>query len=72
MTGAFRHSLTLQVTAMFVLIVALATAGLGAYLYHAFVGEITRRDDNQLLGKLRQIQILLGRPWPAPRSARTW
>jgi two-component system heavy metal sensor histidine kinase CusS len=65
MTGRFRHSLTLQVTAMFVLILALATAGLGAYLYHALVAEITRRDDIQLLGKLRQIQILLGRPGAA-------
>lgn len=57
-----RNSLRLRVTAMFMLIVALAAAGLGAYLYHAFVGEIERRDDIQLLGKLRQVQILLGRP----------
>ena len=65
MKGGLRHSLTLRMTAMFVLVVALAAAGLGAYLYQAFVGEIERRDDIQLLGKLRQVQILLGRPGAA-------
>lgn len=65
MRPALRHSLTLRVTLMFVLIVALTAAGLGAYLYRAFVAEITRRDDIQLLGKLRQVQILLGRPGAA-------
>lgn len=58
----WRDSLTLRVTALFMLIVALAAAGLGAYLYRGFVAEIERRDDIQLLGKLRQVQILLGRP----------
>ncbi|MYM26616.1 two-component sensor histidine kinase, partial [Duganella sp. FT135W] len=47
---------------MFMLIVALAAAGLGVYLYRALASEIERRDDIQLLGKLRQVQILLGRP----------
>lgn len=47
---------------MFGLIVLLAAAGLGAYLYRAFVADIVRRDDIQLLGKLRQVQLLLGRP----------
>jgi len=60
-----RHSLALRVTAMFTLIVALAASSLGIYLYRAFVGEIERRDDIQLLGKLRQVQMLLGRPGAA-------
>ena len=62
MKGAWRHSLALRVTAMFTLIVALAASSLGIYLYRAFVAEIARRDDVQLLGKLRQVQQLLGRP----------
>ena len=53
-------SLTLRVTLVFVLIVALVSAGLGMYLYRSFVAEIERRDDILLLGKLRQIQQLLG------------
>ncbi len=65
MTAGLRHSLAVRVTAMFVLIVALAAAGLGTYLYRAFVAEIERRDDIGLLGKLRQVQILLGRPGAA-------
>ncbi len=60
-----RHSLTLRITLMFVTLVALAAAGLGTYLYRAFVAEIERRDDLQLLGKLRQVQLLLGRPGAA-------
>jgi two-component system heavy metal sensor histidine kinase CusS len=63
--GRLRHSLALRIGAMFVLVVALAAAGLGTYLYRDFVAEIERRDDIQLLGKLRQIQILLGRPGAA-------
>ncbi|MCC2974056.1 heavy metal sensor histidine kinase [Massilia sp. IC2-476] len=65
MTTSWRDSLTLRVTLAFVLIVALTAAGLGIYLYRAFVAEITRRDDLQLLGKLRQVQIVLGRPGAA-------
>lgn len=65
MKPALRHSLTLRVTLAFVLIVALSAAGLGIYLYRAFVAEIARRDDLQLLGKLRQVQIVLGRPGAA-------
>ena len=65
MRGGLRHSLALRIGAMFVLVVVLAAAGLGTYLYRAFVGEIERRDDVQLLGKLRQVQILLGRPGAA-------
>lgn len=57
-----KGSLTLRVTLAFVLIVAASAAGLGVYLYHAFVGEIARRDDIALLGKLRQVQQLLGSP----------
>jgi two-component system heavy metal sensor histidine kinase CusS len=57
-----KGSLTLRVTLAFVLIVAASAAGLGLYLYHAFVGEIARRDDIALLGKLRQVQQLLGSP----------
>ena len=38
-------SLTLRVTLVFVLIVALVSAGLGVYLYRSFVAEIERRDD---------------------------
>ncbi|WP_338758991.1 heavy metal sensor histidine kinase [Massilia sp. METH4] len=60
-----RRSLAARVTAMFVLIVALAASGLGTYLYAHFVSEIERRDDTALLGKLRQIQLLLGRPGAA-------
>jgi len=63
--STLRHSLTLRITLMFVALVALAAAGLGTYLYRAFVAEIERRDDIQLLGKLRQVQILLGRPGAA-------
>jgi two-component system heavy metal sensor histidine kinase CusS len=65
MKAALRHSLTLRVTLAFMLIVALTAAGLGIYLYRAFVAEIARRDDLQLLGKLRQVQIVLGRPGAA-------
>ncbi|QOY94943.1 heavy metal sensor histidine kinase [Massilia sp. UMI-21] len=65
MKASWRNSLTLRVTLIFVLIVAFTAAGLGLYLYRAFVAEITRRDDIQLLGKLRQVQILLGRPGAA-------
>ena len=57
-----RGSLTLRVSIAFVLIVALSAAGLGLYLYHSFVDEIERRDDIALLGKLRQVQQLLGSP----------
>lgn len=57
-----KHSLTLRVSLAFVLIVALSAAGLGWYLYRSFVGEIVRRDDTALLGKLRQVQQLLGSP----------
>jgi two-component system heavy metal sensor histidine kinase CusS len=64
-SAALRNSLAARVTAMFMLIVALVAAGLGAYLYRAFVSEIERRDDIQLLGKLRQVRILLGRPGAA-------
>ena len=45
--------------------VTLAAAGLGTYLYLSFVVEIVRRDDIALLGKLRQVQLLLGRPGAA-------
>ncbi|TQK07596.1 two-component system heavy metal sensor histidine kinase CusS [Herbaspirillum sp. SJZ107] len=65
MKGRLRNSLALRIGVMFVLVVALAAAGLGTYLYRAFVAEIERRDDIQLLGKLRQVQILLGRPGAA-------
>lgn len=68
MNGALhwlRHSLAARVTATFMLIVAVAAAGLGTYLYRELVDEITRRDDIQLLGKLRQVQIVLGRPGAA-------
>jgi len=65
MTAGWRQSLALRVSAMFTLVVALAAAGLGTYLYRAFVHEIERRDDIQLLGKLRQVQMLLGRPGAA-------
>ena len=62
MSALSRSSLALRVTLTFVLVVACATAGLGSYLYRAFVGEIEQRDDRQLLGKLRQVQLLLARP----------
>ena len=54
------RSLTVRVTLVFVLIVILVSTVLGIYLYGSFVREIERRDDIQLLGKLRQIQQLLG------------
>ena len=57
-----KASLTLRVSLAFVLIVAASAAGLGLYLYHAFVGEIVRRDDIALRGKLRQVQQLLATP----------
>lgn len=62
MRAALRHSLALRLATVLVLVVALVAAGLGAYLYRAFVAEIERRDDIQLLGKLRQVQVVLGRP----------
>ena len=62
MTLPARDSLTVRVTAAFVLAVALVASSLGIWLYHAFTGEIARRDDVALLGKLRQVQMLLGRP----------
>lgn len=65
MKASFRQSLALRVTLAFVLIVAVSAAGLGVYLYRAFMTEIVRRDDLQLLGKLRQVQIVLGRPGAA-------
>ncbi|QCP15024.1 heavy metal sensor histidine kinase [Pseudoduganella umbonata] len=65
-----RDSLAARVTATFVLVAALAAAGLGTWLYLSFVAEIERRDDIALLGKLRQIQLLLGRPG-APALLRT-
>ena len=55
-----KGSLTLRVSLAFVLIVAASAAGLGLYLYHAFTGEIVRRDEIALRGKLRQVQQLLG------------
>ncbi|WP_229467451.1 heavy metal sensor histidine kinase [Massilia sp. Mn16-1_5] len=57
-----KGSLTLRVSLAFVLIVAASAAGLGLYLYHAFTGEIVRRDEIALRGKLRQVQQLLGTP----------
>lgn len=65
MKPTWRGSLTLRVTLAFVAIVAFSAAGLGIYLYRAFVAEIARRDDLQLLGKLRQVQVVLGRPGAA-------
>ncbi|SFD87517.1 heavy metal sensor histidine kinase [Massilia yuzhufengensis] len=65
MKAVLRHSLALRVAAMFMLVVVLAAAGLGAYLYRAFVAEIERRDDIHLLGKLRQVQVVLARPGAA-------
>ena len=62
MTLFARDSLTVRVTAAFVLAAALVASSLGIWLYHAFTGEIARRDDVALLGKLRQVQMLLGRP----------
>ncbi|NCT85325.1 MAG: heavy metal sensor histidine kinase [Comamonadaceae bacterium] len=43
------------------LVAALASALLGAYLYGSFEQQLLRRDDVQLLGKLRQLRQLLGR-----------
>ena len=57
-----KGSLTLRVSLAFVLIVALSATGLGWHLYRSFVDEIVRRDDHALLGKLRQVQQLLGSP----------
>jgi len=57
-----KGSLTLRVSLAFVLIVAASAAGLGLYLYHAFTGDIVRRDEIALRGKLRQVQQLLGTP----------
>ena len=57
-----RGSLTLRVSLAFVLIVGLSAAGLGWYLYRDFVGEIVRRDDIALRGKLRQVQQQLASP----------
>ena len=57
-----RGSLTLRVSLAFVLIVGLSSAGLGWYLYRDFVGEIVRRDDIALRGKLRQVQQQLASP----------
>lgn len=42
------------------LVAALASALLGGYLYSSFEQQLLRRDDVQLLGKLRQLRQLLG------------
>jgi len=42
------------------LVAALASALLGACLYRSFEQQLLRRDDVQLLGKLRQLRQLLG------------
>lgn len=42
------------------LVAALASALLGGYLYVSFEQQLLRRDDVQLLGKLRQLRQLLG------------
>ncbi|CAL60805.1 putative Heavy metal sensor kinase [Herminiimonas arsenicoxydans] len=55
-------SLTSRVTIVFVAIVIIASTSLGIYLYRSFVKEIERRDDTQLLGKLRQVQQLIENP----------
>ena len=57
-----KGSLTLRVSLAFMLIVGLSSAGLGWYLYRDFVGEIVRRDDIALRGKLRQVQQQLASP----------
>jgi len=41
------------------LVAAVASALLGAYLYRSFEQQLLRRDDVQLLGKLRQLRQLL-------------
>jgi two-component system heavy metal sensor histidine kinase CusS len=43
------------------LVAAVASALLGVYLYGSFEQQLLRRDDVQLLGKLRQLRQLLGR-----------
>lgn len=42
------------------LVAAVASASLGGYLYASFEQQLLRRDDVQLLGKLRQLRQLLG------------
>lgn len=42
------------------LVAAVASALLGGYLYASFEQQLLRRDDVQLLGKLRQLRQLLG------------
>lgn len=54
-------SLTWRLGLSGALVAALASALLGAYLFSSFEQQLMRRDDVQLLGKMRQLRQLLGR-----------
>lgn len=51
-----RLSLGVRLALLFAAVVAVASSGLGFYLYHSFAGQLEWRDDVQLLGKLRQLR----------------
>lgn len=53
-------SLTWRLGLSGALVAALASALLGAYLFSSFEQQLLRRDDVQLLGKMRQLRQLLG------------
>lgn len=53
-------SLTWRLGLSGALVAALASALLGAYLFGSFEQQLLRRDDVQLLGKMRQLRQLLG------------
>lgn len=53
-------SLTWRLGLSGALVAAVASALLGAYLFSSFEQQLLRRDDVQLLGKMRQLRQLLG------------
>jgi len=55
-----RLPLAWRLSLVMALVSALCCAGLGLYLYQSFAAQLQRRDELQLLGKLRQLRQLLG------------
>lgn len=55
-----RRSLAWRLSVAGAIVCALSSALLGAHLYGSFEDQLLRRDDVQLLGKLRQLRQLLG------------
>lgn len=58
--GPRRLPLAWRLSLVMALVSALCCAVLGLYLYQSFASQLQRRDELQLLGKLRQLRQLLG------------